>query len=83
MHRTKQTSAIVSKINKIKVVFNKEFREINPGIFNNTDNGNYKNYFKNNNVFAGKRDHKFFIPIKGSKSKRNEGRVSFDIWNCQ
>ena len=55
MHRTKQTSAIVSKITKIKVVFNKEFREINPGIFNNTDNGNYKNYFKNNNEWITKR----------------------------
>jgi broad specificity phosphatase PhoE len=58
MHRTKQTSAIVSKITKTKVIFDKKLREINPGIFNNTDNGEYRNYFKNNNEWLDKQPPK-------------------------
>lgn len=58
MHRTKQTSIIVSKIIKIKIIFNKNLREINYGIFNNTDNDNYKNYFKNKTEWINKRPPK-------------------------
>ena len=58
MHRTKQTSIIVSKITKIKVIFNKNIREINYGIFNNTDNDYYKNYFKNKIEWMNKRPPK-------------------------
>jgi broad specificity phosphatase PhoE len=58
MHRTKQTSTIISKMTKIKVVFNKKLREINPGIFNNTDNGDYRGYFKNNAEWINKRPPK-------------------------
>jgi broad specificity phosphatase PhoE len=58
MHRTKQTSAIVSKITNVKVVFDKKLREINYGIFNNTDNDNYKNYFKNKTEWMNKRPPK-------------------------
>jgi broad specificity phosphatase PhoE len=58
MHRTKQTSAIISKITKIKIIFNKGLREINPGIFNNTNNGDYTHFFKNNAGRLNKRPPK-------------------------
>lgn len=48
LYRTKQTSIIVSKTTKTKIVFDKKLREINPGIFNNTNNGDYSHFFKDN-----------------------------------
>jgi len=58
IHRTKQTSAIVSKATGIKVIFDKQLREIDPGIFNNTNNGDYTHFFKNNTERLKKRPPK-------------------------
>lgn len=58
LHRTKQTSSIVSKIIGIKVNLEKGLREINPGIFNYTNNGDYSRYFKNKTEWVNKRPPK-------------------------
>jgi len=48
LYRTQQTTQIISKITKAKITINKGLRELNPGIFNNTLNGDYMGHFKNN-----------------------------------
>jgi broad specificity phosphatase PhoE len=46
MHRTSQTSKIVSKLTNANIIFEKQLREINYGIFNYLPMKHYTNYFK-------------------------------------
>lgn len=48
LHRTQQTAQIISKITGAKIIIDKGLRELDPGIFNNTYNGDYTGYFKTN-----------------------------------
>ena len=59
LHRTQQTAQIISKITGAKIIIDKGLRELNPGIFNHTYNGDYTGYFKGKQVEESETDESY------------------------